>query len=142
MDDSEEKTDFESVWNFVQEHIINGNQSVSLKVLTEMYGFDKEDNRLRGKVKQRLLNTFGERVVFVSVSYHEAQLVISNDALSQTTLASFVRGSSNFILKEAASIIRSEIMEMIKEAPELPWPPTPEALADDKRKPPGMVKAF
>ena len=142
LDDSEGKTDFESVSNFVQEHIINGNQSVSLKVMTEMYGFDKEDNRLRGKVKQRLLNTFGERIAFVSVSYHEAQIVISKDALSQTTLASFVSGSSNFILKEAASIIRAEIMEMMMNAPELPWPPTPEALADDKRKPPAMVKEF
>ena len=85
LDDSEGKTDIGSVCNFVQEYIINGNQAVSLKVLTEMYGFDKEDNRLRGKVKQRLLNTFGERIVFVSVSYHEAQIVISKDALSNDT---------------------------------------------------------
>eukprot|EP00794_Sanderia_malayensis_P000996 gene996-312_t len=141
-DNHEEKTDYESVCNFVDKHIINGNQSVSLKVLTEMYGLNKEDNRLRGKVKQRLLKTFGEKIIFVSVSYHEAQIVLSNDALSQTTLASFIRGSSNFILKEAASIIRAEIQEMISNAPELPWPPTPETLGDERRKPPAKVKEF
>ena len=33
-------------------------------------------------------------------------------------------------------------MEMIMKSSELPWPPTPEVLADDKGKPPAMVKEF
>lgn len=67
-------TDFESVCTFVEQHIINGGQSVSLKVLTNMYGFDKEDSRLRANVKKRLEREFAEKIVFVRVAYHESEI--------------------------------------------------------------------
>ena len=64
------KTNFESVCAFVQQHVIDGNQSISLKVLTDIYGFDKEDSRLRAKVKKRLEQAFAEKIVFVPRRVH------------------------------------------------------------------------
>ena len=52
------------------DHVIGGHQSVSIKVLTEMYGFDKEDNGLRSKVKQRIENEFEDKIAFVSIAFH------------------------------------------------------------------------
>eukprot|EP00794_Sanderia_malayensis_P010401 gene10401-11485_t len=56
----ENVTDFKSVCTFVKQHVVDGNQSVSLKVLTDMYGLDKEDCKLCGKVKKRLEQEFTE----------------------------------------------------------------------------------
>jgi hypothetical protein len=144
IDESEQSsnTDFEAVCNFVTVHVIGGNQSVSMKTLTEIYGFDKDDNRLRWKVKQRLEKKFGDRIVFLSASYHEVQVVVSKAALTKTTLSSFMKDSNEFILKEAASALRRDIIEMIEHAPDLPWPPTTEALSSEDRQPPNSVKLF
>ena len=136
------KTNFESVCAFVQQHVIDGNQSISLKVLTDIYGFDKEDSRLRAKVKKRLEQAFAEKIVFVRVAYHESEIVVSKGALTATTLTTFIKDRKSFVLKEAASIIRSEILGMISSAQDLPWPPTPEALSLKSRQPPECVTDF
>lgn len=47
-------TNFPSVCDFINDHVIAGKQFASLRVLTEIYGFDEDDCRLRGKVKERL----------------------------------------------------------------------------------------
>lgn len=52
-DDSKKR--FEYLCQFVRYHIIGGEQSVSIKLLTEVYGLDEKDCRMRGKVKQMLL---------------------------------------------------------------------------------------
>ena len=135
-------TDFEAVCSFVTSHVIGGCQTVSLTVLTDMYGFDSNDARLHAKVKQRLRNTFGDKLIFLTISYHEPQLVISRSALSSSTINSFIMHSKQFILKEAAVVLRKEIVGMISNAPELPWPPTAESLTWNDRKPPESVKEF
>ena len=135
-------TDFESVSAFVEQHVINGSQSVSLKVLTDMYGFDREDSRLRAKIKKRLEQAFAEKIVFVRVAYHESEIVVSKGALTATMLTTFIKESKSFVLKEAASSIRSEILEMMSSAQDLPWPPTPEGLSLKSRQPPESVTDF
>eukprot|EP00794_Sanderia_malayensis_P018455 gene18455-20304_t len=57
-------THFKSVCTFVEEHVVNGSQSVSLKFLTDMCGFDNEDSPLRAKVKKRPEQKFAEKIVF------------------------------------------------------------------------------
>ena len=74
---SKDLDNFQNLKNFVQEHIIDGDQSVSIKLSIELNGFDKEDWTLRNKVKQKLEQEFNDRICFVSTSYHEAEVVIS-----------------------------------------------------------------
>ena len=116
--------------------------SVSIKVLTEMYGFDKEDSRLRSKVKQRIENEFGDKIAFVSIAYHEPQIVVSHSELEDTCISNFIKESKTFILKESSRHLRSDITEMISKAPELHWLPTTEALSWPDRQPPESVKEF
>ena len=68
---SKDLHNFQNLKNFVQEYIIDGDQSVSTKLLTELYAFDKEDSRPRDKVRQKLEQEFNDRICFVSISYHE-----------------------------------------------------------------------
>ena len=58
--ENETKTanDFKTVCSFIVDHVIGGHQSVSIKVLTEMYRFNKADGGLHSKVKQRIENEF------------------------------------------------------------------------------------
>ena len=58
-DEMSRTTDFEAEKDFIERHVIKGRQSVSIKVLTELYGFDNEDSRLRSKVKQKIEKEFG-----------------------------------------------------------------------------------
>ena len=133
---------FEILRSFVQEHIIDGDQSLSIKLLTELYGFDKEDSRLRNKVKKKLEKEFGDRICFVSTSYHEAEVVINRRVFEDTSLSSFVKGNEVFILKEAATVLRKDITEFIATAPDLVWPPTVEALTAEARQPPDSLITF
>eukprot|EP00112_Aurelia_sp_Birch-Aquarium-sp1_P007111 Seg1776.3 transcript_id=Seg1776.3/GoldUCD/mRNA.D3Y31 product="hypothetical protein" protein_id=Seg1776.3/GoldUCD/D3Y31 len=132
----------EALHKFVQEHIIDGGQSVSIKLLTEIYGFNKEDSRLRNKVKQKIESRFGDQIFFVQITHHEAEVVIGKRTLSDTSLSSFIKGNNAFILKEAAAILRKDILNMIENAPELSWPPTVEDLNSEERLPPETVKEF
>ena len=120
---------FKMVCSFIVDHVIGDHQSVYIKVLTEMYGFDKQDSRLRFKVKQRIENEFGDKIVFVSIGYYESQIVVSRSVLEDTCVSNFIKENKKFILKESARHLRSDITEMISKAPELPWLPTTEALS-------------
>eukprot|EP00112_Aurelia_sp_Birch-Aquarium-sp1_P020544 Seg5318.1 transcript_id=Seg5318.1/GoldUCD/mRNA.D3Y31 product="hypothetical protein" protein_id=Seg5318.1/GoldUCD/D3Y31 len=134
--------DFDALREFVQEHVIDGDQSVSMMLLTEIYGLNKEVTRVRSKVKKRLEHEFGDQILFVSIAYHEAQVVISRKAISETSVSSFVKENRSFILKEAAKILREEIMNMIDNAPILRWPPTVEDLKAEERQPPQSLTEF
>ena len=129
---------FKTVCSFIVDHVIGGHQSVFIKVLTEMYGFDKEDSRLCPKVKQRIENEFGDKIAFVSIGYHEPQILVRHSVLEDN----FIKENKKFILKESARHLKSDITEMISQAPELPWPPTTEALSWPDRQPPESVKEF
>ena len=125
---------FKTVCSFIMDYVIGGHQSVSIKVLTEMYGFDKEDSRLRSKVKQRIENEFGHKIASVSIGYHEPQIVVSRSVLEDTGVCNFIKENKNFILKESARHFRSDITEMISKASELPWPKLFHGLTDSLLK--------
>ena len=145
-EDSENQTgtanNFKTVCSFILDHVIGGHQSVSIKILTEMYGFDKEDSRLCSKMKQRIENEFGDKIAFVSIAYHEPQIFVSRSVLEDTRFSNFIKENKKFILKESPRYLRSDITEMISKAPELPWPPTTEALSWPDRQPPESVRIF
>ena len=107
-----------------------------------MYGFHKEDIRMLSKVKQRTENEFGDKIAFVSIGYPEPQIVVSRSVLEDTCVSNFINENKKFVLKESARHLRSDITEMISKAPELPWPPTTEALSWPDRQPPESVKEF
>ena len=91
---------------------------------------------MRGKVKQMLVKHFGDVLLFVSTI--EAQDVISKNVLTNTKRASFMKHNKDFVLKEAAKLIKDDVELLIQTAPELLWPPTVvvESLLSGHRQPP------
>lgn len=139
-DDSKKR--FEYLCQFVQNRIIDGEQSLSIKLLTEVYGLDEEDCRMRGKVKQMLMKHFEGELLFVTVATNEAQVVLSKNVLTNTKKVSFLKQNKDFVLKEAAKVIKDDIDLLIQTAPELPWPPTVESLQSEDRQPPESLRMF
>ena len=136
------KKRFENLCQFVRDRIVDGGQSVSIKLLTEVYGLDKEDCRLRGKVKQMLLREFNDELLFVTVSNNETQVVLSKNVLTNATKDSFMTQNRDFVLKEAAKVLKDDILALIQSVPDLPWPPTVDSLQSEGRQPPESLRMF
>ena len=113
-----------------------------MKALTEMYRFNKEDSRLRSKVKKKLEVEVSDSILFLTAYSREAQIVISRKALINTLVTCLMKDRKEFITKTAAQLLRSDIFDMIKQAPDLNLPPTAETLAWKERHPPDSVKKF
>ena len=71
------------------------------KFVIEVRGLDKEDCRLRGKVKQKLLHEFKDELLFVTVSSNEAQIVVSTKVLTNMQASTFINENNEFVSKEA-----------------------------------------
>ena len=95
---------YKTVCSFIVNHLIGGHKSVSIKVVTEMYGFGKEDSRLCSKVKQKIENEFGDKIVFVSIAYHEPQIVVSRSVLEDTCVNNIIKENRKFTLKSPQGI--------------------------------------
>ena len=94
--------------------------------------------RLRNKVNRKIIDEFDDQIHFVQISRNEAEVAI----LSNTSVSSFIKGNSDFILKEAATILRKNAVQMIQASPELCWPPTTEALTAEERQPMETIMNF
>ena len=125
------KKRFENLSQFVRDRIVDGGQSVSIKLLTEVYGLDKEDCGLRGKVKQMLLREFNDELLFVTVSNNEVQVVLGKNVLTNATKDSFMTQNRDFVLKEATKVLKDDILALIQSVPDLPWPPTVDSLQSE-----------
>lgn len=141
-DDDDSDSRFQRLCEFVEHHVIDGEQSVSIKLLTEVYGLDQEDCRLRGKVKQKLMQEFEDKLLFVTVLNNEAQVVLSKNVLTNTKKSSFFESNRDFAMKEAAKIIRNDVVSLIQSASDLPWPPTVQSLLSEDRHPPESLTNF
>ena len=126
----------------MQNHVIEHEQSVSIKLLTEVYGLEKEDFRLRGKVKQKLLQEFKDELLYVTVSNNEAQIVVSKKVLTNVQASTFINENKEFVLEEAAKIIKSDVLDLVQSSPRLPWPPIFESFLSKERQPLGTRKKF
>ena len=129
-----------NLYSFVSHHVIGCMQTASMKLLTDIYGYDGDDTRLRNKVKKKLEEKFPEELLFVSVSYHQSMLVISQKVLTNSMLSMFTNESKDFIIIEAANILQGTIKDFIDNAADLPWPPTSAPLME--RQPPGILNDF
>ena len=89
-----------------------------------------------------LLREFNDELLFVTVSNNEAQVVLSKNVLTNATKDSFMTQSRDFVLKEAAKVLKDDILALIQSVPDLPWPPTVDSLQSEGRQPPESLRMF
>lgn len=126
---------------FVSDNIIRSGRSVSLRLLTDVYGFDSDDSRRRAKVKEILQKIFPEQLLFVTVDYHSVQVVISLSSITNVDAKGFVKDNDRLCFGRVCEVLQLEMDEVIQNADPLPWPPTPESLrGPDRKVPPRLIE--
>ena len=118
--------DFESVKSFISGSILTLNQAVSKTVLHQIYGtgFGNENEKVyRNKLKKRIIDEYGEPVMFLKVDRKTLEVVVSSEGLHSTILK-----DKTSIIKQAAEYLQEEILEYASNTNMLDWPPRLEQL--------------
>jgi hypothetical protein len=63
----------------IEKLVIAQQKCVSMKTIVSAYGINEADKQQRYRLKQRLLNKYKERLLFILYEQHYPQLVISKD---------------------------------------------------------------
>ena len=131
--------DIRAVEEFVRINVIRDQKTISMSELQEIYG-DKtqKDKYVRHSMKKKLLKTFGNKLIFITVRPNTPDVVISSEAV-EATLKMADKESS---IKRVANFLREDIQEYCQSLPPLSWPPTIEELCTENRLPPASVTLF
>lgn len=114
------KGDFQAMVDCIEKRVLSQNQAISLSLIHELYGIHVHDTRYRNKLKSRIQSQFPDKLLFVSISKTISEVVISKDGINSHTLLN----SPDIIIKEAAELLRSDILDYASNMPKLDWPRT------------------
>ena len=127
---------YEAVCKIVDDLIIGEMKCMSLQSLLLIYGPVSWPKQYRHKLKSCLLETYGEKLLFVTAEETSPQVVISKQCLGRN--ATSIRHSDEFVVKEVANILERAVSQSIADSPDVPWPPTVTSL--QSREPPEILK--
>ena len=82
--------DFQSVCNVIEKLVIGQQKCVSMETIVSAYGINEGDKQQRYRLKQRLLNKYKEKLLFISYEQHYPQLEISKDCLEKQNLTNIL----------------------------------------------------
>ena len=68
--------DFQSVKDYINEHVKTKREPVSMTTLHTVYGIGVSDSRYRSKLKTRIKIQFGENVIFCSFGRNSPDIVV------------------------------------------------------------------
>lgn len=132
------KDDFQAVVDCIEKRVLSQNQAVSMSLIHELYGIHVHDTRYRNKLKSRIQLQFPEKLLFVSISKTNSEVVISKDGINSHTLLN----SPDIIIKKAAELLRSDILDYASNMPKLDWLPYFEDLRSEGTQPPSLLTLF
>ena len=127
---------YEAVCKIIADQVIGELKCVSMETLITAYGIGHNHPQYRLKLKNRLLKTYGDDLLFLSPNYYSAQVVISSKCLQEQNIS-----DENIVVK-SADILRKNILNNIENEEKLTWPPTVEQLENEKRSPPQLLLQF
>ena len=119
--------DFDPVKAFISESILTLNKAISTTVLHQIYGTgfgDENEKVYRNKLKKRIIDKYGELLMFLKVDGNTPEVVISSEGLHSTTI---VKDKIGFI-KQAAAYLQEEILQYASSMDRLELPPRLEQL--------------
>ena len=89
--------------------------------LMTVYGIGDNHVQYRYKFKNKLQNTFGNTITFLSPDYHSAQIAISTKCFQEQSLSSFMSDfEPEIIFKNAANYLRSSVINSYSEIENYP----------------------
>ena len=140
--DDNQLGDYNAVLSLVEYDIIGGQQCLSMEKLMNRYNGTIGTKQSRYKLKERLIKSFGDQLVFLQAEYHVPQVVISKECLHNQILSRSTPFIEQFTIRRAALILQESVLQYLEEAVPLPWPPTVESLAARDRNYPELLESF
>ena len=125
-----QKGDYQKDNDIIEKLVLNQNQAVSMANIHNAYALHPNDTRYRSKLKERIENDYKKQLLFVKFKNNSPDVVISSKALLDTHLI-----LNEVLLKEAAVILRNDILDYLNNMSEIAWPPDIENLASDDELP-------
>ena len=128
-----QKGDYQKVKDIIEKLVLNQNQNqaVSMANIHNAYALHPNDTRYRSKLKERIENDYTKQLLFVKVKNNSPDVVISSKALD----SHLILNENEVLLKEAAVILRNDILDYLNKMSEVAWPPDIENLASDDELP-------
>ena len=143
FNDSFRNGDSAKLFKFTLENIILIGKAVSMKVLTDVYGFDGSQRKDRYYVKKLIEGEFKDDILILNDPYEKnPQIVVRSKAYEDGEL--FHESSKNCILKHAAQLLRDDIDQFVyrEKSEHKVWPPTVESLSATRSRYPECLKYF
>ena len=126
----------------IEKRVLEEQQCFSMESVVSVYGINEGNRQQRYRLKTRLLQKYGDDLLFISHEKHSPQLVISKKCLETQTMSRVLGISESNTVKTAAVILGEAVKKTIDESDALPWPPTIESLRKDDRNAPDILKLF
>ena len=114
-----QKGDYQKVKDIIEKLVLNQNQAVSMANIHNAYALHPNDTRYRSKLKERIENDYKKQLLFVKVKNNSPDVVISSKALD----SHLILNENEVLLKEAAVILRNDILNYLNNMSEVAWPP-------------------
>ena len=111
------KGDFQKVIDCTNENVLLQNQVISMGRVHELYGIGLNDTSHRQHLKIRIEKEFPEKLYFLTVKYHTSEVIGKMSTVTQ------IVNDQNLIIRNAANILRKEILSYANDLPILPWTP-------------------
>ena len=129
--------DLKAVEEFIEINVIQDHETVSMSQLQDVYS-DKtqKDTYLRCNMKKKLVEIFGNKLIFITVRPNKPDVVVSSEAIKSTLNMSGKESS----IERVASYLLEDIQEYCKSLMPLSWPPAVEELCSEIRLPPFKIK--
>ena len=108
-----------------------------MKEIHSIYGLNIDDNRYRNKLKNRIINQFGDELTFLHSTGNFSEVIASKASLDRKT-----HWSRDDSIKIVAKYLKDDIKDKCENLSELSWPITIEQLLQEDRSPPDSVKLF
>ena len=97
----------------------------------ENYGIGQGKHQYRLKLKNRLIKTFMDKILFLTPENNTQKVIVSRNSLTGQAVSSTIKISLENIFKKAALLIRQSATELIENSSEVSWPPTFEELTHE-----------
>ena len=86
-----DKGDYEKVCDVIEEQVIQSNVCISMKLIMENYGIGQGQHQYRLKLKNRLIKTFIDKILFLTPENNTQQVIISRNSLTGQAILSSIK---------------------------------------------------
>ena len=132
------KGKFEEVEEYIIDVVMKEKRAASIKTLHEIYGIGIGDTRYRSKLKDRIVDRFGDQICFLTSSRNKPEIIVCAEYFTSDS----VHYDSIHTIQHAAKLLQKDIFDKFKETPQPTWPPTATELQSDKFTPPSSLILF